>query len=359
MADTTTHTTATATAEGGEGEDVSYETPSSAQHLDIGEHNNELDFSSLTISPSHSTPRPTSHYKGKSAQTGGDESPSLVAYPSPYHHGADNDGNDASALPEENTPVTPGRYTSKYQQDISETPMSSPFMPPPPSSHKQPSSTAKRVNNNKNQKPTDPVLHHVLDKTYRVQATPLSKKSSYKPTKFTLSTPKDNKKTSRYTFDDSPISSPEMEAPKLHEEIFSSPMKGISDTPGTTGRRSSPKKRATPRPGVSVLTPGKPKTTATTAIKDGWDSDEDDDFARYATTDDDTGAAYEMSPPKTMQFHIPQSRLMKTPGKACPSCTNTSSFFSVYVNKIVNHSQRGIKTYCIRSSCHSRRRRQR
>ncbi|QKX62365.1 uncharacterized protein TRUGW13939_09524 [Talaromyces rugulosus] len=321
IADTTTHTTAEEGEEGDE-EGASYETPSSAQHLDIGEHNNELDFSSLTISPSHSTPRPTSYHKGKNApyNTGVDESPSLVAYPSLYHHGADN-GDDVSALPEENTPVTPGRYTSKYHQQ--NTPMSSPFIPP--SSHKP--STAKRTNNNK--KPTDPVLHHVLDKTYRVQATPLSKSSSsYKPTKFTVSTPKD--KTPRYTFDDSPISSPELEAPKLHEEIFSSPLKGImSNTPGTGGRSrtrrrgsstASPNKRTTPRPGVSVLTPGKPKTTATATIaKDSWNSDDDDDdddgFGKYTTDDDDTGAPYEMSPPKTMQFHIPQSRLMKTPAK--------------------------------------------
>lgn len=302
-ADTTTTSAHTA-----DEEDVSYETPSSAAHLDVGEHNDELDFSSLTISPSHSTPRPASAYRQGKAR--GDESPSLMAYSSPYHHQDGADNGDESALPDQSTPVTPGRYTSKYQQDLNETPMSSPFIPP--SSHKL-QSTATRTNN-KNQKPTDPVLHHVLDKTYRVQATPLSK--SYKPTKFTVSTPKD-KTNSRYAFDDSPISSPEMEAPKLHEEIFSSPMKGMSSTPGTTSRktrrRSSPDKRArtTPRPGVSVLTPGKPKATP----KDAWDSDDEDDFdGRYAT-DDDTGAAYEMSPPKTMQFHIPHSRLMKTPGK--------------------------------------------
>ncbi|CRG89724.1 DASH complex subunit ASK1 [Talaromyces islandicus] len=309
-ADTTTMTSHTAE------EDASYETPSAAGHFDISEHNNDLDISSLTISPSHSTPRPAGssssgagYRKGKAHRTGGDESPSLMA----YHHGAGNgddydDADASSALPELNTPVTPGRYTaSKYQQDLSETPMSSPFIPP---------STAKRAT--KNQKPTDPVLHHVLDKTYRVQATPLSK--SYKPTKFTVvSTPKDNKPS--YAFDDSPISSPELEAPKLHEEIFSSPLKGMgaSATPGTsrkTRRRSSPNKRATPKPGVSVLTPGKPKTTAS---KDGWDSDDEDNLGRYTTItdddDDDTGAAYEMSPPKTMQFHIPHSRLMKTPAK--------------------------------------------
>jgi DASH complex subunit ASK1 len=37
-----------------------------------------------------------------------------------------------------------------------------------------------------------------------------------------------------------------------------------------------------------------------------WDSDDDMDY-----DDEDIGP----SPPKTMQFHIPQSRLMRTPGK--------------------------------------------
>ena len=37
---------------------------------------------------------------------------------------------------------------------------------------------------------------------------------------------------------------------------------------------------------------------------DDFDHDDEDD-------DDDLG----ISPPKTMQFHIPQSRLMKTPGE--------------------------------------------
>ena len=36
-----------------------------------------------------------------------------------------------------------------------------------------------------------------------------------------------------------------------------------------------------------------------------WDSDSDDD---------DEGLPEGMSPPKTMQFHIPQSKLLKTPG---------------------------------------------
>ena len=75
-------------------------------------------------------------------------------------------------------------------------------------------------------------------------------------------------------------------APQLHAEIFSSPAK------------------TKPRmPGVSVLTPAKPKGDTGKGI---WDSD--DEF------DDDDDNAFG-SPPKTMQFHIPQSRLLKTPGK--------------------------------------------
>ena len=52
-----------------------------------------------------------------------------------------------------------------------------------------------------------------------------------------------------------------------------------------------------------MLTPAKQKDDT----KQGrWDSD--DEF------DDDDDNAFG-SPPKTMQFHVPQSRLLKTPGK--------------------------------------------
>ena len=80
-------------------------------------------------------------------------------------------------------------------------------------------------------------------------------------------------------------------APQLHAEIFSSPAKPM---PQRT-------------PGVSVLTPAKAKGTA--VHKGIWDSD--DEF------DDDDDNAFG-SPPKTMQFHVPQSRLLKTPGKSVP-----------------------------------------
>jgi DASH complex subunit ASK1 len=62
----------------------------------------------------------------------------------------------------------------------------------------------------------------------------------------------------------------------------------------------------TPRtPGVSVQTPGKGKqtfsVTKTGANIFGSDSEDEDDLG--------------FSPPKTVQFHIPQSKLLQTPGE--------------------------------------------
>ncbi|PCH07296.1 DASH complex, subunit Ask1 [Penicillium occitanis (nom. inval.)] len=295
-------------------EAASYQTPSS-EHLDLGHHRHdesELDISSLTISPSHSTPRPQAYLKGG-------ETPTAGGYPSAY--GEDDTGPvgyEDSALPEgndDNAPVTPGRHTTRFQQTANRTPMSSPFIPPPTISRTTQLSTSKKTTQRNYQKPTDPVLHHVLDKTYRVQATPLSK--GYKPTKFSVSTPKEKTTESKYAYDDSPLSSPELEAPKLRSELFS--YSGAQNTPGTNRKtRRSPQKRerSTPRPGVSVLTPAKPRLSLVGNKKmtttGGWESD-DEDFDAYDP--EDTAAALGFSPPKTMQFHIPHSRLMKTPAK--------------------------------------------
>jgi DASH complex subunit ASK1 len=65
-------------------------------------------------------------------------------------------------------------------------------------------------------------------------------------------------------------------------------------------------------PGVSVLAAAKPtkegngEGQAGTSRVGAWDSDSDDD---------DGGLPEGMSPPKTIQFHIPQSKLLKTPGR--------------------------------------------
>ncbi|KAJ5620613.1 hypothetical protein N7510_004597 [Penicillium lagena] len=279
--------------------DQSYETPAS-HRKDAHHEGDEIDLSSLNIS-SHSTPRAP----GQGQTVGDDDITSTSIGYSSYEHLKKQvnenkppfDMQDSSELPS-----TPGKQTFFPHGVSSATPMSSPFLPPASSARNPPGSRDTRY-----QKSTDPVLHQMLDRTYRVQATPLGKGyrnpgagGASARAKFTV-TPKPAEK-SRYAFDDSPLSSPEPEAPQLHSDIFSSPLKGA--TPGTARKRrtSSNRPRATPRPGMSVLTPAK-KSAGKQSM---WDSD-DDDFDE----DDELGP----SPPKTMQFHVPQSRLMKTPAK--------------------------------------------
>lgn len=179
---------------------------------------------------------------------------------------------DTTQLP----PSTPGRSRIP---DMSMTPQSSPF---DHTTYMQPSTA---------QRKQDPLLHRVLDKAYRVQATPLVlRKQDNTP---------ENKPSWRDTT--SPMSSPPVAAPQLRSEIFSSPIKHQyrADAPRT--------------PGVSVQTPAKGKAKeifSKVSKKDeiSWESD----------SDEDAEGVYQqlgMSPPKTIQFSLPQSRLLQTPGK--------------------------------------------
>jgi DASH complex subunit ASK1 len=265
----------------------SYETPSS-QHISTLPAEQELDLSSLTISPSHSTPR---------ANAAGQPRPGTTAtfpdYPSPYEAlrqevGSTTNPEDMTSIKQ---PRTPGKSpaTTTLSQDIAMTPDSSPFVPTAPTSIPRPSTARKK---------TDPLLHRVLDRNYRVQATPLaSARRGYQSQGTRANAPANATATPGTTartrlLDDALSSSPDMPAaPQLHAEIFSSPAKPVP-------RRT---------PGVSVLTPAKPNDT--TARKGIWDSDDEFD------DDDDDDNAFG-SPPKTMQFHVPQSRLLKTPGKS-------------------------------------------
>ncbi|OJJ49883.1 hypothetical protein ASPZODRAFT_149339 [Penicilliopsis zonata CBS 506.65] len=295
---------------------ASYETPS-REHPNVNHHHEDLDLSALTLS-SHSTPRAEgSRERGQQPSRindEGDTTAASIAYTSPYENlrqeisqGQSPFEIDSSTLP--STPGKPSRPYQGYEEDISGTLMSSPFVPPV--SHDFPPSTGKKANYSS--KPSDPVLHHMLDKTYRVQATPLGKgyhqqhhnygagAGPSSRSKFTV-TPKT--KTSKYY--DSPMSSPEPEAPQLHTELFS-PLKTR-----TPKRRPSSHAGITPQPGISVLTPAKYSAGTGMSKRQGWDSDDDDDDElNFDYHDDDLGP----SPPKTMQFHIPQSRLMKTPAK--------------------------------------------
>ncbi|KAJ5917479.1 hypothetical protein N7466_011033 [Penicillium verhagenii] len=275
-------------------EDQSYDTPTSQRHNMHHGHGDDLDLTELAIS-SHSTPRGPSQYVDDDMTTSSVEHSSYEDLRRQI-----NEADAPFSMPDSSTlPSTPGRQPFFPHGASAESPMSSPFIPPASAKYQSASRDTRY------QKPSDPVLHQMLDKTYRVQATPLGK-NYHNPSggtntrsKFAV-TPNQAGSSSRYAFNDSPMSSPEPEAPQMHSEIFSSPIKGV-DTPGTNRKRrtSSNRMRVTPKPGFSVLTPAK-KSGGNRAI---WDSD--DEF------DEDLGP----SPPKTMQFHIPQSRLMQTPAK--------------------------------------------
>ncbi|KAL3467618.1 DASH complex subunit Ask1-domain-containing protein [Aspergillus heterothallicus] len=270
-------------------ESESYRTPST-ERIDRNKRPDDIDLTSLSLS-SHSTPR------GVLQEGPHDDTTvtSSTAHPSPYD-GADEDIDDYQGE-DSYLPSTPGKQTSRAHQAYNDDLLSSsPFIPPV--SPEKPRSTAKNQ--------PDPVMHRLLDKTYRVQATPLKK--GYDATRSRFAVTPNPPSTTKYAFDDSPMSSPEPEAPQLNPELFSSPLK--PQTPGTNRKRrpSGNRLHTTPKPGTSVLTPAKRGF----GKRSDWDSDDGDQF-----NDDEDENEDEMglSPPKTMQFHIPQSRLMKTPAK--------------------------------------------
>jgi DASH complex subunit ASK1 len=260
----------------------SYDTPS-AQHIST-DSIQDLEISNLTISPSRGTPRPS----GKQ-QTQHTQQTTFADYPSPYEalrQEVNNTTVDATSLTQATLPETPGRLLFPVDT-ISATPQSSPFLPPKPTSIPRPSPSRTK---------TDPLLHRVLDRNYRVQATPMTTSRYANALSRTAETPATARRTRNAIPDPMLTSSPEVAPPELHPEIFSSP------------------ERRPRIPGVSVLTPGRHQTHAmkmparTPGI---WDSDEDD-------LDDDL--TFGQSPPKTMQFHVPQNRLLKTPGRFPETC---------------------------------------
>lgn len=251
----------------------------STLHQDGGEHQNydQTDDSLLdNLDISGSTPRAP---RPRST----DDKPSFAGYSSPYEAlkqemksgGAKTSEDDDTQIP----PSTPG--AKSRIPDMSMTPMSSPF---DPTTYLQSAQAKPGV---------DRLLHRVLDKNYRVHATPHTARKENK-------TPA-NKPSWRDT--DSPMSSPPAAAPQLHADIFSSPIRQQYNRP------SAPR-----TPGISVNpTPGRGKAKESTSKppkKDeiSWDSDSDEDAE---------GVYRElgMSPPKTIQFSLPQSRLLQTPGK--------------------------------------------
>lgn len=253
----------------------SYETPN-AQHVST-DSIQDIDLSNLTISPSHSTPRPPKQRQGRNRQ---DQSP----YRSLRQDMNETTNVDLTYTSAADGPRTPQSKQTSILDDVAMTPEQS------PEQHRDVSlsrlSTAR--------KRTDPLLHTVLDRNYRVQATPLAGgrvRSRVARTPGTAS--RGRKIVADTTLDSSPLAPPE-----LHAEVFDSPVQR-----DITARQQRV-------PGVSVLTPGRKRDAAPQRTPGIWDSDDDDDGI-----DEVTGMPYGASPPKTMQFHVPQSRLLKTPGK--------------------------------------------
>lgn len=241
--------------------------PQSAQEDDA---ESTIAFDSPSLG--HSTPRAPPSMT-KSRNNGREDEPQFAGLSSPYEAlKQELEGTKTPRL----DPVTPGK--SQVLPDMTGHFDSSPFVEP---------TTSKKPYLNQ-----DPLLHRVLDKTFRVQATPIISPRKYKPTG--AFTPKPGQRgaptprgaaadISRWTEDSSPPSSP---APQLRADIFS-PVK----TPRT--------------PGVSVQTPAKGRQPMSigrtgTVFDDSDDEEEELDY----------------SPPKTIQFHIPQSKLLQTPGKS-------------------------------------------
>ena len=204
--------------------------------------------------------------------------PKMAAYSSPYEAlKREMLGSSEPAGEEVSTSDLPS--TPRGQTIDDSTPQSSPFLPPSEAPQRTPAN--------------DVLLHRVLDKNYRILATPhgqppLPKPRAQQPEPTPLTS---RRAVSRPQANDDLDSSP-LTAPQLRTEIF-----------GTPGR-------AKRTPGISVLTPARHKTPKQ-AVEKGkqakgpWDSDSDEDDMFEG-----------MSPPKTMQFHIPQSKLLKTPGKS-------------------------------------------
>jgi len=254
----------------------SYETPS-AQHIST-DSIQDLDLSNMTMSPSKSsTPRPFRMDKTQQNQ------PNFADYPSSYEalrQEVNNTLIDTTSFTQATAPETPGRQPVFSVGAVAATPQSSPFLPPRPTSIPRPSTIRKT---------TDPLLHRVLDRNYRIQATPLPTHRYADLLPGSVATPSTAKRARQAMFCDSPPnSSPVVAPPELNHEIFSSP------------------ERKRPIPGISVLTPARGQPREATRTLGLWDSDDED-------LDEDIPLGH--SPPKTMQFHVPQNRLLKTPAK--------------------------------------------
>jgi DASH complex subunit ASK1 len=179
-------------------------------------------------------------------------------------------------------------------------------------------------------KPQDPLMHRVLDKNFRIMATPLkSSNTGVSPIRWrvTQQNQKDdtvqlNKgkdaETTRPIWADSPMSSPEIAMPKLRSEAFMSPAR-----PSAYRSRLAAATAAPRTPGVSVQTPATARKTRDVYARTHTpraEERETDEITWETSDDDDLDIYGGMSPPKTIQFALPPSKLLQTPGECFRDC---------------------------------------
>ncbi|KAK5624904.1 hypothetical protein RRF57_000620 [Xylaria bambusicola] len=205
----------------------------------------------------------------------------------PYHHGS------TTRLP-----------------DMSMTPRSSSLLLDEPTI-RHPQSTT--------QKSKDLLLHRVLDKNYRLQATPLKtiplagRTRGRSPQRKGIEEESEEDRARRALWAESPMSSPEITAPKLRSDLYMSPLKtrqrsrgGGPRTPGISVQTPTTAKKRDIFAEVRSQEQGKGKGEGE-ADEITWESDEDDI--------DDDSVFGGLSPPKTIQFALPPSKLMQTPAR--------------------------------------------
>lgn len=300
---------------------------------------------SLLTSPSvaHATSTPrlppasaSSKSKGKTVRQ-----PQFADYPSPYEslkREMQASSSPAQPPPEptvalhtaatSRNPITPGRATSAIP-DMSMTPSSSPFAIPPATSERQHAGPGGARANN------DPLLHRMLDRNYRIAATPHTQRRQAQANGAGKDKAGGNAATPSATtkgfLDDDLGSSPDVPAPpQLRADLFSPAKvaKASARIPGVSVQTPSAKRqirKSLEARGRTTAARGEDETATRQTTRDIfgqqqqgqqqtkrqgpaplWDSDEDDD-----TNADGLG----FSPPKTMQFHIPQSRVLQTPAR--------------------------------------------
>ncbi|KAH8889777.1 hypothetical protein GQ53DRAFT_795101 [Thozetella sp. PMI_491] len=152
----------------------------------------------------------------------------------------------------------------------------------------EPDGTARKKN-------TDPLLHRVLDKNYRIMATPHKGIATG---------------VSPIKWKDSPMSSPEMAVPQLRSAAFMSPVRAAYRTKMSAARAAGEAPRT---PGVSVQTPA-----AANKMRDAYASHDPREKATEEivwSSDSDEDALGGMSPPKTIHFALPPSKLLQTPAR--------------------------------------------